>query len=136
MQVVVLQGLRSSVCHDGSAPVTCAQGMMRHVLLRLCGARMTVGVGGLVDYRGGFSLPADKSLGDTSDIISDSSGVGTSNSDTTTQGSVSISSMTVVCLENYSSGLPGHLRVTQGDILEGKQSASLFYFNVVHPVVL
>jgi len=114
--------------YDGSAPVTCAQGMMRHVLLRLCGARVTVGVGGLVDYRGGFSLPADKSVGDTSDIISDSSGVGTSNSDTTTQGSVSISSMTVVCLENYSSGLPGHLRVTQGDILEGKQSASFCYF--------
>lgn len=111
--------------HDGSASVTCAQGMMRHVLLRLCGARVTVGEGGHVDYRGGFSLPADKSLGDTSDIISDSSGVGTSNSDTTTQGSISMSSMTVVCLENYSSGLPGHLHVTQGDILEGKQSDSL-----------
>ncbi|PNF35049.1 hypothetical protein B7P43_G09455 [Cryptotermes secundus] len=60
----------------------------------------------------------DKSLGDTSDIISDSSGVGTSNSDTTTQGSVSMPSMTVVCLENYSSGLPGHLRIAQGDIVE------------------
>jgi SH3/ankyrin repeat-containing protein len=70
--------------------------MMRHVLLRLSGARMIVGEGGHVDYRGGFSLPADKSLGDTSDIISDSSGVGTSNSDTTTQGSVSMPSMTVV----------------------------------------
>ncbi|XP_069675317.1 protein shank isoform X6 [Periplaneta americana] len=60
----------------------------------------------------------DKSLGDTSDIISDSSGVGTSNSDTTTQGSVTLPGTTVVCLENYSSGLPGHLRITQGDILE------------------
>lgn len=97
--------------------------MIRHALLRLCGTRVTVGEGGHVDYRGGFLLPADKSLGDTSDIISDSSGVGTSNSDTTTQGSVSIPNMTVVCLENYSSGLPGHLLITQGDILEGKQSA-------------
>ncbi|XP_023706146.1 SH3 and multiple ankyrin repeat domains protein 3 isoform X3 [Cryptotermes secundus] len=64
------------------------------------------------------SYVTDKSLGDTSDIISDSSGVGTSNSDTTTQGSVSMPSMTVVCLENYSSGLPGHLRIAQGDIVE------------------
>lgn len=101
---------------------------MRHVLLRLSGARMIVGEGGHVDYRGGFSLPADKSLGDTSDIISDSSGVGTSNSDTTTQGSVSMPSMTVVCLENYSSGLPGHLRIAQGDIVEGKQSAFIYCY--------
>ncbi|XP_069675312.1 SH3 and multiple ankyrin repeat domains protein 3 isoform X2 [Periplaneta americana] len=64
------------------------------------------------------SYVTDKSLGDTSDIISDSSGVGTSNSDTTTQGSVTLPGTTVVCLENYSSGLPGHLRITQGDILE------------------
>jgi SH3/ankyrin repeat-containing protein len=90
---------------------------------------MTIGEGGHVDYKGGFLLPTDKSLGDTSDIISDSSGVGTSNSDTTTQGSVSVPGMTVVCLENYSSGQPGHLRISQGDILEGKLSTFLCYHN-------
>ncbi|XP_044728032.1 SH3 and multiple ankyrin repeat domains protein 3 isoform X6 [Chrysoperla carnea] len=60
----------------------------------------------------------EKSLGDTSDIISDSSGVGTSNSDTTTNCSFSMPGTTVVCLENYSSNLPGHLRICQGDIIE------------------
>ncbi|KAK7793822.1 hypothetical protein R5R35_014324 [Gryllus longicercus] len=65
------------------------------------------------------SYVTDKSLGDTSDIISDSSGVGTSNSDTTTaSGCVLLPGTTVVCVENYSSGLPGHLRITQGDVLE------------------
>ncbi|XP_067012663.2 SH3 and multiple ankyrin repeat domains protein 3 isoform X2 [Anabrus simplex] len=65
------------------------------------------------------SYVTDKSLGDTSDIISDSSGVGTANSDTTTvSGSVILPGSTVVCTENYSSGLAGHLRMTQGDIVE------------------
>lgn len=61
---------------------------------------------------------ADKSLGDTSDIISDSSGVGTANSDTT-NCSLSMPGTTVVCLENYSSNLQGHLRISEGDIIEG-----------------
>lgn len=60
----------------------------------------------------------DKSLGDTSDIISDSSGVGTSTSDTTNP-SITLPGTTVVCIESYNSGLPGHLSITQGDILEG-----------------
>ncbi|XP_011347301.1 protein shank isoform X8 [Ooceraea biroi] len=60
----------------------------------------------------------DKSLGDTaSDVISDSSGVGTSQSDTT--NSLSIPGTTVVCVESYSSGITGHLTINQGDILEG-----------------
>ncbi|XP_043289495.1 protein shank isoform X5 [Venturia canescens] len=59
----------------------------------------------------------DKSLGDTaSDVISDSSGVGTSQSDTT--NSLSIPGTTVVCVESYSSGIAGHLNINQGDILE------------------
>ncbi|XP_053594900.1 SH3 and multiple ankyrin repeat domains protein 2 isoform X6 [Microplitis demolitor] len=59
----------------------------------------------------------DKSLGDTaSDIISDSSGVGTSQSDTT--NSLSIPGTTVVCVESYNSGISGHLTINQGDILE------------------
>ncbi|XP_070151300.1 protein shank isoform X7 [Polyergus mexicanus] len=60
----------------------------------------------------------DKSLGDTaSDVISDSSGVGTSQSDTT--NSLSIPGTTVVCVESYNSGITGHLTINQGDILEG-----------------
>ncbi|KAL0102079.1 hypothetical protein PUN28_018551 [Cardiocondyla obscurior] len=63
------------------------------------------------------SEEVDKSLGDTaSDVISDSSGVGTSQSDTT--NSLSIPGTTVVCVENYSSGITGHLIINQGDILE------------------
>lgn len=61
-----------------------------------------------------FAVFADKSLCDTSDIISDSSGVGTANSD-----SITLPGTSVVCVENYSSGQPGHLRLCQGDILEG-----------------
>ncbi|XP_075972626.1 SH3 and multiple ankyrin repeat domains prosap isoform X3 [Anticarsia gemmatalis] len=61
------------------------------------------------------SEEVDKSAGDTSDIISDSSGVGTSNSDTTCslQGGA-----TVVCLQPYESSARGHLRLNQGDIIE------------------
>ncbi|XP_063991471.1 SH3 and multiple ankyrin repeat domains protein 2 isoform X2 [Diachasmimorpha longicaudata] len=63
------------------------------------------------------SIVTDKSLGDTaSDVISDSSGVGTSQSDTT--NSLSIPGTTVVCVESYSSGIAGHLAINQGDILE------------------
>ncbi|XP_046621073.1 SH3 and multiple ankyrin repeat domains protein 3-like isoform X7 [Neodiprion virginianus] len=59
----------------------------------------------------------DKSLGDTaSDVISDSSGVGTSQSDTT--NSLSIPGTTVVCVESYNTGINGHLAINQGDILE------------------
>ncbi|XP_046979042.1 SH3 and multiple ankyrin repeat domains protein 3 isoform X6 [Vanessa cardui] len=62
------------------------------------------------------SEEVDKSAGDTSDIISDSSGVGTSTSDTTTcslQGGA-----TVVCLTPCEPAAPGHLRLNQGDIIE------------------
>ncbi|KAM3968326.1 SH3 and multiple ankyrin repeat domains protein 2 [Aphomia sociella] len=62
------------------------------------------------------SILTDKSAGDTSDIISDSSGVGTSNSDTTTCSLQP--SATVVCLQPYEPTAPGHLRLNQGDIIE------------------
>lgn len=63
-----------------------------------------------------MSSVADKSAGDTSDIISDSSGVGTSTSDTT----VSLQPpTTVVCLQPCEPAAPGHLRLNQGDIIEG-----------------
>ncbi|KAG7305338.1 hypothetical protein JYU34_009399 [Plutella xylostella] len=59
----------------------------------------------------------EKSGGDTSDIISDSSGVGTSNSDTTTC-SLQPTGAAVVCLQPYEPTAPGHLRLNQGDIIE------------------
>ncbi|XP_071569443.1 uncharacterized protein Prosap isoform X6 [Temnothorax nylanderi] len=72
------------------------------------------------------SEEVDKSLGDTaSDVISDSSGVGTSQSDTT--NSLSIPGTTVVCVENYNSGIAGHLTINQGDILEG--NAQKYFFD-------
>ncbi|XP_044748031.1 SH3 and multiple ankyrin repeat domains protein 3 isoform X7 [Coccinella septempunctata] len=58
----------------------------------------------------------DKSLGDTSDIISDSSGVGTANSDTNC--SISMPGTTVVCIEPYISKEEGHISIREGDILE------------------
>lgn len=61
------------------------------------------------------SILTDKSAGDTSDIISDSSGVGTSNSDTTCSLQTGA---TVVCLQPYESTARGHLRLNQGDIVE------------------
>ncbi|XP_033224258.1 uncharacterized protein LOC117177559 isoform X2 [Belonocnema kinseyi] len=63
------------------------------------------------------SIVTDKSLGDTaSDVISDSSGVGTSQSDTT--NSLTIPGTTVVCIDGYNSGIRGHLNINEGDILE------------------
>lgn len=76
----------------------------------------------------------DKSLGDTSDIISDSSGVGTANSDTT-NGSLSMPGSTVVCIESYNSKEDGHLCIQEGDIIEGEVFYSnskiiLFFYNL------
>uniref|UniRef100_A0A336MAI3 CSON014357 protein n=1 Tax=Culicoides sonorensis TaxID=179676 RepID=A0A336MAI3_CULSO len=58
----------------------------------------------------------DKSLGDTSDIISDSSGVGT-NSDSAAC-SIGHPSTTVVCMESYNPTVSGHLVIQPGDVIE------------------
>ncbi|XP_046811473.1 protein shank isoform X5 [Lucilia cuprina] len=58
----------------------------------------------------------DKSLGDTSDIISDSSGVGT-NSDSAAC-SIGHPSTTVVCMEPYAGNSVGHIRLQVGDVIE------------------
>lgn len=55
-------------------------------------------------------------MGDTSDIISDSSGVGT-NSDSTAC-SIGHPSTTVVCIESYTSSTLGHLSIQAGDVIE------------------
>ncbi|RVE42233.1 hypothetical protein evm_013117, partial [Chilo suppressalis] len=62
------------------------------------------------------SILTDKSAGDTSDIISESSGVGTSNSDTTTCSLQPAT--TAVCLQPYEPAQHGHVRLNQGDIVE------------------
>lgn len=59
----------------------------------------------------------DKSLGDTSDIISDSSGVGTASSDSTAC-SIGHPNMTVVCMIPYTKNYPGHLTIQLGDVIE------------------
>ncbi|CAH2063716.1 unnamed protein product, partial [Iphiclides podalirius] len=61
------------------------------------------------------SIITDKSAGEASDVVSESSGVGTSASDT---GSAPPPGATVVCLRAHDSAGPGHLRLAQGDILE------------------
>ncbi|XP_017471741.1 PREDICTED: uncharacterized protein LOC108362982 isoform X9 [Rhagoletis zephyria] len=58
----------------------------------------------------------DKSLGDTSDIISDSSGVGT-NSDSAAC-SIGHPSTTVVCMEPYPGNTTGHISLQPGDVIE------------------
>ena len=59
---------------------------------------------------------ADKSLGDASDIISDSSGVGTANSDTTY---LAAPGTVVVCIESYSAQEDGHISSREGAIRDG-----------------
>ncbi|XP_055600775.1 SH3 and multiple ankyrin repeat domains protein 2 isoform X2 [Uranotaenia lowii] len=63
-----------------------------------------------------ISIVTDKSLGDTSDIISDSSGVGT-NSDSAAC-SIGHPSTTVVCMEGYEGDLSGHIQIQPGDVIE------------------
>nr|CAH7731732.1 unnamed protein product [Callosobruchus chinensis] len=85
------------------------------------------------------SIVTDKSLGDTSDIISDSSGVGTANSDTTTcsatggggshvgggaggthgaMGVLMPAGSTVVCVQPFQAEEEGQLTIREGDIIE------------------
>lgn len=63
-----------------------------------------------------LSLYTDKSIGDTSDIISDSSGVGT-NSDSAAC-SIGHPSTTVVCLQPYTGTSLGHLSIQPGDVID------------------
>ncbi|CRK95072.1 CLUMA_CG008550, isoform A [Clunio marinus] len=63
-----------------------------------------------------ISIVTDKSLGDTSDIISDSSGVGTNSESATC--SIGHPNTTVVCIEKYESKVNGHLAIQPGDVIE------------------
>ncbi|XP_055693308.1 SH3 and multiple ankyrin repeat domains protein 3 isoform X1 [Lutzomyia longipalpis] len=63
-----------------------------------------------------ISIVTDKSIGDTSDIISDSSGVGTSSDSAAC--SIGHPSTTVVCMERYVAKQQGHLTIQPGDVIE------------------
>lgn len=71
-------------------------------------------------------LCLDKSL-DHSDITSDSSGVGTCNSGgsgssydaTPTDPPLILPGMMVMCVENFDAKSPEHLKLAEGDIIEG-----------------
>lgn len=76
---------------------------------------------------------------DCCDMVSDSSGVCTSNSgsaesyDTTTADITQFNmGMLVVCLQQYTPHKPGHLDINAGDILEGeKRFQVVFLRNVI-----
>ncbi|CAG9807365.1 unnamed protein product [Chironomus riparius] len=63
-----------------------------------------------------ISFVTDKSLGDTSDVVSDSSGVGTNSE--SANCSIGHPSTTVVCIEKYEPQIAGHLSIQAGDIIE------------------
>ncbi|KAH8346324.1 hypothetical protein KR084_003800 [Drosophila pseudotakahashii] len=77
---------------------------------------LSEGSSGHRSHEDDISIVTDKSLGDTSDIISDSSGVGT-NSDSAAC-SIGHPSTTVVCMEPYVGNTVGHLRLQPGDVIE------------------
>ena len=74
------------------------------------------------------------------DVLSLSSGVGTSSQSgsagsattpTESQRSLILPGMHVVCLENHSSGEPGSLHISQGDIIEGRQTSNYIERNIL-----
>ncbi|EDW77153.2 uncharacterized protein Dwil_GK22217 [Drosophila willistoni] len=77
---------------------------------------LSEGSSGHRSHEDDISIVTDKSLGDTSDIISDSSGVGT-NSDSAAC-SIGHPSTTVVCMEPYAGQTVGHIRLQPGDVIE------------------
>ncbi|XP_065719610.2 protein shank isoform X7 [Drosophila suzukii] len=77
---------------------------------------LSEGSSGHRSHEDDISIVTDKSLGDTSDIISDSSGVGT-NSDSAAC-SIGHPSTTVVCMEPYVGNTVGHIRLQPGDVIE------------------
>lgn len=77
----------------------------------------------------------DKISVDQCDIVSDSSGVGTSNSgsngsydaNTPSEHSLVLPGMTVVCTEAYSSKEANHLNLQPGDIIEGEPVTKSYF---------
>ena len=69
----------------------------------------------------------DKSSGDTSDIISDSSGVGTNSTDSAVC-SIGRPSTTAVCMEDYSNTLSDHLNVQSSEAIESNNTSHSEFF--------
>ncbi|XP_055920404.1 SH3 and multiple ankyrin repeat domains protein 2 isoform X5 [Eupeodes corollae] len=87
-----------------------------HMPYSSASSSLSEGSSGHRSHEDDISIVTDKSLGDTSDIISDSSGVGT-NSDSAAC-SIGHPSTTVVCMEPYAGNSVGHIRLQPGDVIE------------------
>ncbi|XP_067626978.1 protein shank isoform X2 [Eurosta solidaginis] len=87
-----------------------------HIPYSSASSSLSEGSSGHRSHEDDISIVTDKSLGDTSDIISDSSGVGT-NSDSAAC-SIGHPSTTVVCMEPYSGNTAGHISLQPGDVIE------------------
>ncbi|XP_054090298.1 SH3 and multiple ankyrin repeat domains protein 1 isoform X3 [Zeugodacus cucurbitae] len=103
---------KSSCCHNGP-PSPCPS---EHIPYSSASSSLSEGSSGHRSHEDDISIVTDKSLGDTSDLISDSSGVGT-NSDSAAC-SIGHPSTTVVCMEPYSGNAPGHISLQAGDVIE------------------
>lgn len=87
-----------------------------HMPYSSASSSLSEGSSGHRSHEDDISIVTDKSIGDTSDIISDSSGVGT-NSDSAAC-SIGHPSTTVVCMEPYSGNSVGHIRIQPGEVIE------------------
>uniref|UniRef100_A0A1A9VGK1 SH3 and multiple ankyrin repeat domains protein 3 n=1 Tax=Glossina austeni TaxID=7395 RepID=A0A1A9VGK1_GLOAU len=99
--------------HHRGPPSPCPS---EHLPYSSASSSLSEGSSGHRSHEDDISIVTDKSLGDTSDIISDSSGVGT-NSDSAAC-SIGHPSTTVVCMEPYVGNSVGHIRLQPGDVIE------------------
>ncbi|XP_012160806.1 homeobox protein 5 isoform X3 [Ceratitis capitata] len=104
---------RNSTCGHHGPPSPCPS---EHIPYSSASSSLSEGSSGNRSHEDDISIVTDKSIGDTSDIISDSSGVGT-NSDSAAC-SIGHPSTTVVCMEPYSGNTTGHISLKTGDIIE------------------
>uniref|UniRef100_A0A1A9WV00 SH3 and multiple ankyrin repeat domains protein 3 n=1 Tax=Glossina brevipalpis TaxID=37001 RepID=A0A1A9WV00_9MUSC len=99
--------------HHRGPPSPCPS---EHLPYSSASSSLSEGSSGHRSHEDDISIVTDKSLGDTSDIISDSSGVGT-NSDSAAC-SIGHPSTTVACMEPYAGNSVGHIRLQPGDVIE------------------
>ncbi|XP_054741145.1 uncharacterized protein LOC129246389 isoform X1 [Anastrepha obliqua] len=104
---------RNGTCGHHGPPSPCPS---EHIPYSSASSSLSEGSSGHRSHEDDISIVTDKSLGDTSDIISDSSGVGT-NSDSAAC-SIGHPSTTVVCMEPYSDSTVGHITLQPGDVIE------------------
>ncbi|XP_039955775.1 uncharacterized protein LOC120771707 isoform X1 [Bactrocera tryoni] len=104
---------RNNTCFHNGPPSPCPS---EHIPYSSASSSLSEGSSGHRSHEDDISIVTDKSLGDTSDLISDSSGVGT-NSDSAAC-SIGHPSTTVVCMEPYSGNAPGHISLQTGDVIE------------------